>query len=341
MICFARRPTNSAFVLSALIFATPSSDARPSILEEQHLGYYRSFVKGSYVGFQSLLALAGFYEEDGVKRNLHSESFDVNANEKDSQTKIKVAGLGLGRTGSTSLVMALEILGYVVMHDDEQTEETDLYAAYEDDMFDDDRLHEILGLRGYNATFKTAEYEWVAEHPEVKGILTVRDDPDKYVDSWLVAAPFIDIVQRAPFKWMTTVKELMPELRVEYIDETTGGDVEKYLDRDVLREYYTEYNQEVQDSIPPERLLTFNVKQGWGPLCEYLGHPIPEGIPFPHVHTRAKLEGEMFFLQMVTWVWKLCEVISFASFLAVMVKAKVLITKTKLAPSRNHSKKLE
>mmetsp|Transcript_17146 Transcript_17146/g.30805 ORF Transcript_17146/g.30805 Transcript_17146/m.30805 type:complete len:342 (+) Transcript_17146:219-1244(+) len=341
MMLFARRPTNSTFMLSALIFAAPSSDARPSILEEQHLGYYRSFVEGSYVGLQSLLALTGFYEEDNVKRNLHSESFNVNANEKDSQTEIKVAGLGLGRTGSTSLVMALEILGYVVMHDDEQTEETDLYAAYEDDMFDDDRLHEILGLRGYNATFKTADYEWVAEHAEVKGILTVRDDPDTYVDSWLVAAPFIDIVQRAPFKWMPTVRELMPELRAEYIDETTGGDVEKYLDRDVLREYYTKYTKEVQDSIPPERLLTFNVKQGWGPLCEYLGHPVPEGIPFPHVHTRAKLEGEMFFLQMITWVWKLFEVISFASILAVTVKAKVLITKTKRASSQNHPKKLE
>jgi len=249
MMLFARRPTNSTFMLSALIFAAPSSDARPSILEEQHLGYYRSFVEGSYVGLQSLLALIGFYEEDNVKRNLHSESFNVNAKEKDSQTEIKVAGLGLGRTGSTSLVMALEILGYVVMHDDEQTEETDLYAAYEDDMFDDDRLHEILGLRGYNATFKTADYEWVAEHAEVKGILTVRDDPDTYVDSWLVAAPFIDIVQRAPFKWMPTVRELMPELRAEYIDETTGGDVEKYLDRDVLREYYTKYTKEVSRSL--------------------------------------------------------------------------------------------
>ena len=49
----------------------------------------------------------------------------------------------------------------------------------------------------------------------------------------------------------------------------------------------------------------FNVKQGWKPLCEFLDVPVPEGIPFPHVHTRAKLEGEMFFLRMITWIWPL------------------------------------
>jgi hypothetical protein len=29
------------------------------------------------------------------------------------------------------------------------------------------------------------DYEWVAENPEFKAILTVRDNPDKFVDSWL------------------------------------------------------------------------------------------------------------------------------------------------------------
>jgi len=91
--------------------------------------------------------------------------------------------------------------------------------------------------------------------------------------------------------------------------ETTGGNPENFLDRDALRQNYVEYMKSVQESIPSERLLTFNVKQGWGPLCEFLGHPVPEGIPFPHVHTRAKLQGEMDFLRMITWIWPLVIVI--------------------------------
>merc|ERR1712029_156353 len=99
---------------------------------------------------------------------------------------------GLGRTGTTSVAMALEILGYRVVHDDEQPELTDLYAFEDEEEIDADEFHEILGLRGYNATFKTADYEWVAEHDEIKAILTVRVNAEKYVDSWMVAAPFMD-----------------------------------------------------------------------------------------------------------------------------------------------------
>ena len=139
----------------------------------------------------------------------------------------------------------------------------------------------------------------------MKAILTVRDNADKYVDSWMVAAPFIDILRSAPFKWFPTVETLLPSFESEFQNEATGGKPDMYMDRDALKETYNEYNSRVQEGIPEERLLTFNVKQGWKPLCEFLDVPVPEGIPFPHVHTRAKLEGEMFFLRMITWIWPL------------------------------------
>ena len=36
-----------------------------------------------------------------------------------------------------------------------------------------------------------------------------------------------------------------------------------------------------QSKVPKENLLVWNVKDGWGPLCEFLGKPIPDG-PIPH-----------------------------------------------------------
>ena len=152
-------------------------------------------------------------------------------------------------------------------------------------------MNEILDKRGYNATFKTASYDWVARHPEIQAILTVRDKPEDYVESWLVAAPFVKLLERAPYRWMKTVQVLMPDFEEEYRGETTDGDPKNYLDRDTLLATYVNYNNKVQAAIPAERLLIFNVKQGWGPLCAYLGRPVPAGIPFPHVHTRAKLQG--------------------------------------------------
>lgn len=46
---------------------------------------------------------------------------------------------------------------------------------------------------------------------------------------------------------------------------------------------FCEHNEEVKATVPPERLLVFDVKQGWEPLCAFLGVPVPDG-PFPHVN---------------------------------------------------------
>jgi len=37
---------------------------------------------------------------------------------------------------------------------------------------------------------------------------------------------------------------------------------------------------DVTQAVPRERLLTFDVTQGWQPLCAFLGRPVPVG-PFP------------------------------------------------------------
>jgi len=310
---------------------------RPAILQEQTIGYYTNFFKGCGVGVETVLSLLGYYEDEVVKANLASKTLDVDAADEEDQTSIQIAGLGLGRTGSTSLSMALEILGFTVIHDDEQPELTDVYDFWDEEEIDIDEVHEILGLRGYNATFKTADYEWVAKKEDVKAILTVRDNADKYVDSWMVAAPFIDILRSAPFKWFPTVETLLPSFESEFQNETTGGKPDMYMDRDALKETYNEYNSRVQEEIPEERLLTFNVKQGWKPLCEFLDVPVPEGIPFPHVHTRAKLEGEMFFLRMLTWIWPLVLMIPLHVALSLLGRPKLSpLDKTIMLPDASN-----
>jgi len=308
--------------------------ARPTNLQEQKIGYSKGFLQGAYVGFQTLLALSGFYEEDEVKQGMGEDGeLIIDEENEENQTEIQIVGLGLGRTGTTSLVMALEILGYTVVHDDEQTELTDLYNAWwELETIDIDEVHEILGLRGYNATFKTAGYDWVVDNPKVKAILTVRDSPDKYVDSWLVAAPFIDIVRQKPFCWLNTVDALLPSFESEFMHETTGGKPEDFLNREALRQNYEQYVSKVQEAIPSSRLLTFNVKQGWGPLCEYLGQPVPEGVVFPHVHTRAKLEGEMFFLRVITWIWPLVVLVIAIPLIFIVMALKRNFTKSSAVP---------
>ena len=92
----------------------------------------------------------------------------------------------------------------------------------------------------------------------------------------------------------------------EYKYEITDNNPSGYLDRAVLRAAYLKYNAEVAATLSnPGQLLVFNVKEGWAPLCKHLGKPIPEGIPFPHVHNGVKVMAEGHVLWLVTWIWPL------------------------------------
>ena len=51
----------------------------------------------------------------------------------------------------------------------------------------------------------------------------------------------------------------------------------------LFRKKYREHNERVQTVIPKERLLVYNVKQGWEPLCEFLGCEVPQES-FPWVN---------------------------------------------------------
>jgi Sulfotransferase domain len=48
---------------------------------------------------------------------------------------------------------------------------------------------------------------------------------------------------------------------------------------------YRRNSEEVRDTIPAERLLVFNVAEGWEPLCRFLEAPEP-ATPFPRSHPR-------------------------------------------------------
>ena len=227
----------------------PVCTGRPSNAQENlEDSYTVKWLRGAYVGCETLLALMGYYDEDSTA--LETEHFDSHA-----LTTMQVVGMGLGRTGTTSLAMALEMLGYSVVHDDEHADMASLFEQEEEGKITEDDLHVTFGKMGYNVSFKSSP-EWVLKHSEVKVILTVRDSADGYVDSWINAAPFVDLMQTRPFLWMTVAQQMLPSLLAEYKGETTGDQPELYLDRATLRTTYEDYVRTTQRTIPNDRLLT-------------------------------------------------------------------------------------
>ena len=60
----------------------------------------------------------------------------------------------------------------------------------------------------------------------------------------------------------------------------------------LFKKKYREHNERVKVVIPEERLLVFNVKQGWKPLCKFLGCEIPEeDFPWLNAGKSDSLQG--------------------------------------------------
>ncbi len=194
---------------------------------------------------------------------------------------LKVIGAGLGRTGTLSLKFALERLGFagcyhmveVLMNPGHAA----LWNAAADGRPEWERLFE-----GYAATvdYPGCGYwrELAKAYPDAKIILTVRD-PLKWFES----------TQATIFSSQNRGLEF-PELH-EFFDKNVFSHFgERIHDRDFMVRAFQAHNDEVQRSIPPERLLVFEAKQGWTPLCEFLGVPAP-AEPFPHINSREEMEA--------------------------------------------------
>ena len=56
---------------------------------------------------------------------------------------------------------------------------------------------------------------------------------------------------------------------------------------------FNQHTEEVIANIEPDRLLIFDVREGWEPLCTFLDKPVPD-IPFPRINSRDEFD-EIFF----------------------------------------------
>ena len=83
------------------------------------------------------------------------------------------------------------------------------------------------------------------------------------------------------------------ELNERTIWRTMEG---RMTDRAYMIAHFQRHIDEVRRTIPADRLLVFDVKQGWAPLCAFLGLAVPKG-PFPRINTREKTRA-MFLAMM-------------------------------------------
>ena len=197
---------------------------------------------------------------------------------------IKVIGAGFGRTGTLSLKGALEQLGfnpcYHMMEVFERPGHIDAwYQTSRDGKVDWSLFNDYQSIVDWPAVRYWREL--IAHYPSAKVVLSLRD-----AESWYKSA-FETIYGRM----MTPVPADAPEERRVHramarkivLEDTFGG---RFEDKRHAIGVFERHNDEVRATIDPSRLLVFNVKEGWEPLCRFLEVPVPDE-PFPRLNDTA------------------------------------------------------
>jgi hypothetical protein len=65
---------------------------------------------------------------------------------------------------------------------------------------------------------------------------------------------------------------------------------EGFKNEEAILAKYNLWNKQVMDYVPKEKLLVYDIKEGWEPLCRFLNVPVPVK-PFPHSNTTAEFNS--------------------------------------------------
>lgn len=196
---------------------------------------------------------------------------------------LKVIGSGLGRTGTLSLKLALEQLGFgpchhmveVFMHQ----ESLPLWIAAG------------AGKGDWDAIF--ANYQSMVDYP---GAYFYRELMDHFPNAKVLHS------QRDPDKWFESTQATIfapgaptstaPEPLRSFFSIFMSDFGDKLHDRAFMVDYFNRHNAKVLETVPKDRLLVFEASQGWEPLCKFLGVPVPD-TPYPRENSRQDFQARV------------------------------------------------
>jgi hypothetical protein len=189
---------------------------------------------------------------------------------------LKVIGAGFGRTGTLSLKVALEKLGFNPCHHMMEVFGKPDHIALWQAAAEGKRADWSAIFEGYEAAVDwpvcTFWKELSEVYPAAKFILSQRD-----ADKWFASASatiFKGMNRNDDDPHLRMVKQLI-------VENTFGGDIEN---AEHAKAIFEAHNAEVLATLPAERVLVFEASDGWQPLCEFLGVDVPDQ-PYPRTNS--------------------------------------------------------
>ncbi|MGH8427443.1 MAG: sulfotransferase family protein [Gammaproteobacteria bacterium] len=211
---------------------------------------------------------------------------------------LQVIGAGFGRTGTMSVSRALNELGFPCYHmfevlgNKENKTHLDFWRNVANSepgtRHDWDTIFSKYTVTVDNPACCVWR-ELMAEYPDAKVLLTLHP---RGAEAWYEST--LDTIYFTESMWQFKVLKLTTPFGRKF------GDMSRKLiwqrshrgtmnDRAKAIAHYNQHIEEVKAVVPPDRLLIYSVDQGWKPLCDFLGVPVPES-EFPNVNDREQIK---------------------------------------------------
>jgi len=193
---------------------------------------------------------------------------------------VRVVGAGLGRTGTHSLKIALEqLLGGSCYHMVEVFGRPDDIAVWQD-AIDGKPVDWHALMRDFTACVDWPVCGFWSDladaFPDAIVLLSSRSSPQAW---WKSANDTIFAVGRLgppPDPTLAAQRKMISGLFERFTPD--------WDDPAAAQAAYVRHNDEVRAAVPAERLVDWWPGDGWEPICQALGLPVPD-VPFPHVNT--------------------------------------------------------
>ena len=229
--------------------------------------------------------------------------------------RVYVIGAGLGRTGTSSLQHALEVLNYRPYHmfDCMKLGHAELWIEALETGNIDHLVEEIVDRLGYNAFVDepaTAFVPQLAERfPQAKILLTSRTSPLKWAKSVQKLALIHEQLAKSPWIFVPNLQRV--STMAKRIHASRGCSIPQLLAGD-LGDCIAFYHQHERDMKflfggDKDRLLEYQVQQGWQPLLDFLEHEPGEvlSVPFPNRNGSDEVLRLVMALKMIRFVFYL------------------------------------
>ena len=207
---------------------------------------------------------------------------------------MKVVCAGLNKTGTKSLAEALRVLGYKVYDYEEQTLD---YLDHWIKVFNGDTPEATIKLVYHNADAVVdfpGLYFWeeiLGAFPGTKVILSVRDEGE-WIQSAINQRAMVEAARPRLVLFLSLTGRKMFKVYYAFL-RACYGEVHNLKNTYVYCKNARAHYDRVRAILPKENLLVYRIMQGWKPLCDFLGHEIPN-VAFPHENFKGEIVHRVF-----------------------------------------------